>query len=234
MYQLPIQAYQDSVTTCPVCDEKLTSSKAVSPHFRFNHPDKNVHVERIEHDFAQDAADVLQTLHHDCLMPVQQISKAFGYPRDGLMECFDLLDVERRSWCLSEWIADNPELARENARKYGALGAAGREKNGMEGVTGQDHPRWSGGKSIYDAVKVSFRDESWSATRERIRERAGGVCESCGKEQPGRGLDVHHIIPVMCGGSNDDELLTALCITCHGKADAYTKSIPEVEPVLTE
>ena len=37
-------------------------------------------------------------------------------------------------------------------------------------------------------------------------------CEMCGSEE---GLEVHHIIPVSCGGSDDESNLKVLCGKCH-------------------
>lgn len=40
------------------------------------------------------------------------------------------------------------------------------------------------------------------------------MCELCGEK---RGLEVHHKIPCVCGGSNDAENLIVLCEQCHAK-----------------
>jgi hypothetical protein len=108
----------------------------------------------------------------------------------------------------------------ESASENAALGADAREENGMLGVTGQDHPLWNGGKSIYDAVKKQIRrNESWEMTRARIRKRDGHECHMCGDET--QQLHVHHIVPIMAGGCNADDLLISLCRSCHRTAESF-------------
>lgn len=113
---------------------------------------------------------------------------------------------------------EQPDEQMELVQEVAYLGADAREENGMKGVTGQDHPNWNGGKSIYDAVKKQLGDESWNTTRTRIRDR-DGECRMCGCESDS--LDVHHLIPLMAGGCHADELLIALCSECHRRVEAY-------------
>lgn len=46
----------------------------------------------------------------------------------------------------------------------------------------------------------------------QLTEQAG-ACELCGSK---RNLDVHHIIPVACGGTDDQDNLIVVCKHCHG------------------
>lgn len=94
----------------------------------------------------------------------------------------------------------------------------------------QSHHQWRGGKDVYHAVKHSIGTESWNTSRRQARSRADG-CEMCG-EHPDRKLDVHHIVPIMSGGCNADELLMCLCRTCHRKVELLTRKI--TDPVLIE
>lgn len=98
--------------------------------------------------------------------------------------------------------------------------------------TGSDHPLWEGGRTVYYALRQLGTDTSWRTTRQRIRDRDGNECQSCGAAGTDRRLDVHHIVPVLAGGVSDDDLLTTLCRACHRKAEAYTRDIPEVRPIL--
>lgn len=238
MLQLPLGAYQTAVSECPVCESPLTSSKALGPHVYHNHPDIHTVTERIRADFDADPADVLRTLHQGAGLTVQQISQRFGYHRDAVAEAFDMLGVERdRRAGLQQLWEDRPDEGREHATKNAGLGAAGREQNGMAGVTGQDHPHWRGGKSIYDAVKKQLPGPSWDVLRNRTREEAGGECETCGRsaeEIEHRDLDVHHVVPILCGGTNDAWNRLALCPSCHHKAEWFTRQYPEFEAVLLE
>lgn len=94
-----------------------------------------------------------------------------------------------------------------------------------EAIAGKDHPFWSGGVA-------SWYGETWKKQREKALERDGYVCQSCGiseneyRSKVGRGLDVHHIIPLGAfeSGSSIDykaanrvSNLVSLCLPCHSK-----------------
>jgi hypothetical protein len=97
-----------------------------------------------------------------------------------------------------------------------------------ERFSGQDHPRWSGGKHLIDSIKKQLCP-SWSVVRDDERTNE---CYSCGAS--GCKLDVHHIIPISSGGTNESWNLMTLCAHCHARAESYTKNLPEVEAVFTE
>lgn len=80
--------------------------------------------------------------------------------------------------------------------------------------TGENHPLWEGGKS-FEPYPISFNEQF----RERIRERAGRRCESCGltAEESTLGkikkLSVHHLTTIKY--ITDEEWCSALCKRCH-------------------
>lgn len=89
--------------------------------------------------------------------------------------------------------------------------------------TGEAHPLWTGGYKNYYGP-------NWKRQRQAARERDGHICQECGKtrEENGKELDVHHIIPFRKfkykAGENDNYLqanqldnLTTLCTNCHSK-----------------
>lgn len=91
--------------------------------------------------------------------------------------------------------------------------------------TGPDHPRWTGGRRLYQAVRHSY-PRGWFRPAREARKRAGHECEMCGSAEDGsRKLDVHHIVPVRAGGTNEPWNLMALCRSCHRKAESYTQNI---------
>lgn len=53
-----------------------------------------------------------------------------------------------------------------------------------------------------------------------------------GQSEEKRLLDVHHIIPIMGGGNNDYTMLITLCVSCHQKAEHYTRQF--TEPLLVD
>jgi len=88
----------------------------------------------------------------------------------------------------------------------------------------EDHPRWKGGTHGVNAVRNSLSSKSWSRVAKEARSEK---CANCGVESDTRELDVHHIVPVVAGGTNHSENLITLCIKCHRKAEEYTKKFTE-------
>lgn len=93
--------------------------------------------------------------------------------------------------------------------------------------TGQNHPNWTGGANLYEAIRENLSDESWSNVAELSRDNS---CYKCGKEA--ESLHEHHIIPVMYGGVNNEELLMTLCPSCHRTIESYTMN--ELETNIIE
>ncbi|MFC7137372.1 HNH endonuclease [Halobaculum litoreum] len=53
----------------------------------------------------------------------------------------------------------------------------------------------------------------------------------CGSEQgadDGRALHVHHIVPVLAGGTSEPWNLITLCAACHRRVETYTKDIVDL------
>ena len=75
---------------------------------------------------------------------------------------------------------------------------------------GENAPNWQGGRS-----KLPYAYEWTAELKEAIRERDGGVCQSCGGPPRRKSLDVHHLDGDKrnCEPSN----LVSLCHPCHQK-----------------
>jgi len=214
---------------------------------------------RIEHTHGVGIERVLYHLHHDALLSVNQMSDMLGVARTTLDRWFADVDVHKRGqseaervkaekiseeerrlqteaarqaceWGIGEWVKNNPEehaeIAKENAHK----GAPAREENGMAGLTGQDHPTWRGGKSIYDAVKKQLPGDPWRQKKVKAKEHDDNTCQMCGASECK--LDSHHIIPIMAGGTNGFWNLITLCESCHTTVEQYTRDLPGMESVL--
>jgi 5-methylcytosine-specific restriction endonuclease McrA len=100
--------------------------------------------------------------------------------------------------------------------------------------SGQSSPNWRGGLSHTDALRKTIGSVSWTAKAERVRESVGRECELCGGSPDGKKLDVHHIVPLVSGGTNGRWNLMALCDGCHNSAEAYIRDLPGMGAVLTE
>jgi predicted nuclease with TOPRIM domain len=62
--------------------------------------------------------------------------------------------------------------------------------------------------------------------RQEVFDEKGNCCYFCEKtreehrEQRGRDLDIHHVVPSFDGGSDDVENLIPVCITCHKRLES--------------
>jgi 5-methylcytosine-specific restriction endonuclease McrA len=90
--------------------------------------------------------------------------------------------------------------------------------------TGADSPHWTGGKSIYDGVKHAL-PLAWREQRRQQRERDNRTCQLCGEKRDPteQRLDVNHLIPILCGGTNGDYNLMSMCRGCHSKTEAFVR-----------
>lgn len=93
----------------------------------------------------------------------------------------------------------------------------------------ENNPMWMGGHETY-------RGSSWTEAKRLVRERDNGVCQNPNcvitKEDIGRKLDVHHIIPFRYFDTheeaNDTENLILLCPEHHNELDAELWSVERV------
>lgn len=58
-------------------------------------------------------------------------------------------------------------------------------------------------------------DEAWDMLRRERLARDGYTCQGCGVSATKQ--NIHHIIPLERGGSNDLSNLTTLCNNCHAR-----------------
>lgn len=71
--------------------------------------------------------------------------------------------------------------------------------------------------------KSTQREKVSPGTRTRIIHRDADACLRCGLEDIDE-LEVHHILPVSQGGTNEDSNLATLCAQCHREAHAGSKT----------
>ena len=123
---------------------------------------------------------------------------------------------------LAQWVEENPEKHQEVAQEAAKKGAPNRETNGMAGKTGQQNPNWRGGKTVYKAVRSQLHGPSWETVKALYKTDS---CYSCRSEED---LHLHHIVPIMSGGTNDAWNLMTLCRTCHTKVEHFTRNIVDL------
>ena|ERR1041385_6816560 len=91
-----------------------------------------------------------------------------------------------------------------------------------------------------EKLRQAYRGFKWSL-KSRIHEKFNGICQSCSRrgvlkrvngkylQTYERGMrswrgklvpfEVHHIVPLSAGGTNDENNLTLLCRPCHRTED---------------
>ena len=65
---------------------------------------------------------------------------------------------------------------------------------------------------------MSKRRKWFNRNRRKIVEQHGPICDNCKREGILDDYDVHHIVPIVHGGTNYLSNLSVLCGACHGKA----------------
>ena len=94
--------------------------------------------------------------------------------------------------------------------------------------SGSDSPHWNGGASdIYYSIKSNLMGKGWQTISEKYREEHD-ECEICGEQGNDTiSLHVHHIIPIVSGGTNGKWNLVVLCPKHHSIVENYTRSFTD-------
>jgi hypothetical protein len=100
-------------------------------------------------------------------------------------------------------------------------------------ITGPEHPLYKGGYDYYVAIRSGLSSVGWETHRQRHNK---DECEICGAETSphGNDLSLHHIVPVLSGGTNGAYNFMTLCEPCHSKAESYCSDLPGFGSVLVE
>jgi len=123
-----------------------------------------------------------------------------------------------------------PGLAQYNANRFCGPDCYGEWYS--ENRSGMNSHAWRGGNSdLYNHIRANIGPLSWPRARENARE-SGDVCHLCGERPVRRNLQMHHIIPILTGGTNGGWNLLPLCPTCHRKVERKTKEF--TDPVIKE
>lgn len=65
-------------------------------------------------------------------------------------------------------------------------------------------------------MNIETRPKDWAILALNIKERDGNKCRLCKSEE---NLVVHHVVPLIEGGSNDESNLITVCKKCHYALD---------------
>lgn len=99
-------------------------------------------------------------------------------------------------------------------------------------MRGRGNPHWKGGfYDIASIVRSLLGGVAWDRLAKQARESKCACCGTVESENQ-RAYHVHHIIPVLAGGTNAYWNLITLCPKCHRRAEEFTKTF--VDPVLID
>jgi len=87
-----------------------------------------------------------------------------------------------------------------------------------------NHPQWRGNTDLTNLFRRGL-SPGWDATRSALREERDRTCKMCGAPEPSDTEwhhELHHIIPIMAGGTHHPDNLMFLCPACHRTAEAKT------------
>lgn len=71
--------------------------------------------------------------------------------------------------------------------------------------------------SDYENLRLEFNR---TAFKKMLEEKCGDRCVNCGSKE---GIQYHHIVPLIYGGTNKITNIVALCYSCHKNAHGSTK-----------
>lgn len=125
-------------------------------------------------------------------------------------------------------MADEVNISAQTILRY--MDKFGIDRRADYQVTGEAHPNFAHGQSqeIYHLLLEAYDDTCWQTIRSRHRER-NDECEMCSTSDS---LSVHHIVPIMAGGTNGAYNLMTLCRSCHRGVEHKTREL--VDPVIGE
>jgi 5-methylcytosine-specific restriction enzyme A len=86
------------------------------------------------------------------------------------------------------------------------------------GMTKHQHRRRKPQSRNVSTGRIQGR--GWLAIRAHILKRDGGLCQERAWGCEVYAVEVHHIVPIELGGTNDDENLISLCAPCHQRFTA--------------
>ena len=70
-------------------------------------------------------------------------------------------------------------------------------------------------------VRANYPD-NWDELRRNVLRRDAYRCRNCNAS--GTELHVHHVVPLTCGGTNNESNLTTLCEQCHKAIHPHMKN----------
>lgn len=206
---------------CPDCDKEFDTHRGLSVHHTKKHDGSFGKTTTIECEVCGDEREIYEG----------RIERGDGKYCSAKCRHEGIKTGETREckWCYGEFYRPDCHLDRErggeNQGQFCSPECHVEWRVETGEFRGSNHPNYKGGHRVTSIVRTLLGTRSWKTVRQDYRgEKA--KCEACG-EATDRALDIHHIIPVASGGVHDDDLLMALCRSCHFKADRFIEQYTE-------
>jgi len=230
MKQSTLQDFQSSGVECPKCDYSSDDKRGVATHWRHNHsgmlPWMKTECDQCGKIFKKQESQQKSSKNDFCSRECNNkwLSENATGPRSNLWNGGN--ETVSCSWCGKSFERKPSHVGNRNFCSQDCHGKWQSENN-----TGDNNPAWTGGANYYLAIRKLIDNKTWEESREICRERHDYECALCGIHQSEleRKLDVHHIIPLLSGGTNAQYNLLPLCQNCHGPVESYTKDIIDYE-----
>lgn len=231
MSQHTLDEYQSSGIECPRCDYSSDGYQGLGAHWRHNHdgipPWKKTECEFCGGVFSRASGNRTDSdnefCSRDCYHSWNKETGALAGENNPQHKEPLTLECE---WCGSEYEVppvhkDSQFCSRECHYEHEST------------ITGPDHPLHQGGRDYYVAIRRALGPTGWGSLRKKHN---ADKCEMCGAETSprGRDLSLHHIVPVLSGGTNGAYNFMTLCEPCHSKAEAYCSDLPGFGRILAE
>jgi 5-methylcytosine-specific restriction endonuclease McrA len=78
---------------------------------------------------------------------------------------------------------------------------------------------WTTGIELHVRIVPKSPNQIYDTIKEEVLKRDGGLCQKCGTADK---IRVHHLVPRVCGGTDELTNLATLCAGCHRKAHVAT------------
>lgn len=230
MTQKTLTEYQSSGVECPKCGYSSKDKRGVAVHWRHNHsgilPWMKTECDQCGEIFKKKESHRKDSDNDFCSRECNNkwLSENATAERSNLWTGGN--EIVACSWCGETFERKPSHVKEENFCSQSCYGEWQSEHN-----IGDNNPAWTGGVDYYFAVRRLIDNVVWEEARKECRERHNHKCAVCGVDQSQlkRKLDVHHIVPVLCGGTNGQYNLIPLCQKCHGPVESYTKDIVNYE-----
>jgi 5-methylcytosine-specific restriction endonuclease McrA len=229
MSQLTLRTFRNSGSECPECGRTFKNTHGMKIHYESQHSGSVAGVEVL----CDNCGDITRK-HESRLSPPNYCCRSCrddhsawnaegedSYLWNGGTEWLEC------DWCDGEF--EEHESSRTGDKTFCSSECYAEYQRT---ITGPENPLWEGGADLRPVLATLDTDVSWQTTRNRAIERDGSECALCGCGPDAEELHVHHIIPLLAGGTSAEELLMTLCRSCHRTVESYTNDIPEIKRVV--